>query len=258
MIKIFNILFGFFLLISAVNAQVTYYSNTNLKCDERDFSVSVHLVLDSSGNSNISHSAIDDTLAIVNQYFEPLCWTFGRCKIDSIINYSFDTLDIHRYIKLQEHFNDDHMINLYFVAQGYTTDVCHFANQDGMLEPDRASLVMWRSCTTKDLVHKLGHLFGLLDTWNPSNPELVDGSNCTTAGDLLCSTPGDPFVPYSIIPFTDSECNFNVGVQDANGEYYDPEVGNIMSYYDDCRNGFTLEQYEVMRALYESLDYAPW
>jgi len=31
-----------------------------------------------------------------------------------------------------------------------------------------------------------------------------------------------------------------------------------MSYYGKCRNGFTLEQYEVMRTLYESLDYAPW
>ena len=150
------------------------------------------------------------------------------------------------------------MINLFFVDQAYQTEFCHVANQDGMLEPEEASIVALRDCTVEDIVHKIGHLFGLHDTWNLDEPELVDGSNCTSTGDYLCSTPGDPYQPFSLIPFIDNDCNFNIGIQDANGDYYDPEVGNLMSGYGKCRNGFTLEQYETMKALYESLDYAPW
>ncbi len=246
------------LVFQLADAQVVYYSNTNLECEPRDFSVSVHMVLDSEENPNLTLEEIDNRLAEVSQYFEPLCWTFTACKVDSIRNYSYDTLNMQRYIKLQEHFNDDHMINLYFVGQSIIENFCHIANQDGMLEPDQASAVALRDCSAQDLVHKLCHLFGLHDTWNELETELVDGSNCTTTGDYLCSTPADPYLPGSLTEYVDNNCNFSVGIQDDNGDYFDPEVGNIMSAYHRCRNGLTLEQYETMRALYESLDYAPW
>jgi hypothetical protein len=65
--------------------------------------------------------------------------------------------------------------------------------------------------------------------------ELVNESNCATAGDLLCDTPAD------INPAPSSGCPWNLPTTDTNGDFYTPIVGNIMSYHQ-CKTGFTIEQ----------------
>ncbi|MEM9339389.1 MAG: hypothetical protein AAGA66_11720 [Bacteroidota bacterium] len=102
------------------------------------------------------------------------------------------------------------------------------------------------------IAHEAGHLFSLQHTFGTgdviaagagepfdSTDELVDGSNCATAGDFVCDTPADPY----IYPEGDADpvtyfqnCIFVYDSVDANGHYYDPLPGNIMSYYTaaDC------------------------
>ena len=48
-----------------------------------------------------------------------------------------------------------------------------------------------------------------------------------------------------------NQCEFIFPALDANGEYYQPDVGNIMSAYP-CKCGFTREQYLKMAEVYFS------
>jgi hypothetical protein len=103
--------------------------------------------------------------------------------------------------------------------------------------------------------HEWGHNFGLFHTFQGStemNSELVTrdaGANCTTAGDLLCDTPADPYnrpgATYSIV----NGCPVYTGTAtDTWGATYAPSMDNIMSYYDGCNPLFTVGQYDRIQA----------
>jgi hypothetical protein len=99
--------------------------------------------------------------------------------------------------------------------------------------------------------HELGHSFGLYHTFQGSDStrteELVTrgaGANCTVAGDLLCDTPADPLGRKGATTARVNGCQVYTGtITDPNGEIYNPQMGNIMSYYDGCGPLFTPGQY---------------
>lgn len=101
------------------------------------------------------------------------------------------------------------------------------------------------------LNHELGHNFSLYHTFQGSNatstPELVTrdaGANCTTAGDLLCDTPADPYGRDGATTAIVNGCEVYTGtITDPQGLTYSPQIGNIMSYYDGCNPFFTTGQY---------------
>lgn len=101
------------------------------------------------------------------------------------------------------------------------------------------------------LNHELGHNFGLYHTFQGSNatstPELVTrgaGANCTTAGDFVCDTPADPLNRTGATTSMVNGCLVYTGtITDPNGEPYNPQMGNIMSYYDGCNPQFTAGQH---------------
>lgn len=102
------------------------------------------------------------------------------------------------------------------------------------------------------LEHELGHYFTLFHTHGTTNTgttdELVNGSNCSTAGDRLCDTPADPNLTGKV----NSDCIYTGTAQDANGDFYKPMVSNIMSYAPDhCQNKFTPDQYARIREGFE-------
>ncbi|MEM8909477.1 MAG: M43 family zinc metalloprotease, partial [Bacteroidota bacterium] len=105
-----------------------------------------------------------------------------------------------------------------------------------------------------EIPHEMGHYFGLLDTFEGSGTELVNGSNCETEGDLVCDTPADPYVPGQPIENyvnVDLGCRFINPQTDANGDPYAPLVGNTMSDYpNECDCGFTNGQYLRMANTY--------
>tara|TARA_R110001592_G_scaffold119491_5_gene322650 strand:- start:2429 stop:2758 length:330 start_codon:yes stop_codon:yes gene_type:complete len=109
----------------------------------------------------------------------------------------------------------------------------------------------------------MGHYFGLPHTWagaNAPGSELADGSNCTTAGDQICDTPADPFIEGTEgEDYVDDDCRFIDMQQDANGDYYTPDIGNIMSYYPDrCKCGFSHDQFWVMVNTYLNSNPKMW
>ncbi len=101
------------------------------------------------------------------------------------------------------------------------------------------------------IAHETGHIFTLQHTFGTGDviaagageafdttDELVDGSNCATAGDFVCDTPADPYVypagGAETVNYFDANCVFVYDSVDANGHYYEPLPGNIMSYYESC------------------------
>lgn len=103
------------------------------------------------------------------------------------------------------------------------------------------------------LVHELGHMLGLQHTVTLiGDPELVDGSNCTTAADGICDTPAEPFpIPAGMIDL--ATCTYTGNLVDANGEPYAPMLDNIMAVTYCQPQWFTPQQAERMRYVVDEL-----
>jgi hypothetical protein len=129
----------------------------------------------------------------------------------------------------------------------------------------RRSVVDPENYTT---AHEIGHFFSLVhphlgwdaEPWNPAvhGPvapalapgsglpvEKMDGSNCATAGDMLCDTPPD----YNFAIFWNDGCEYDGDARDPDSLLVDPDESLIMSYFpDDCRAIFSPEQTNLMHA----------
>ena len=99
--------------------------------------------------------------------------------------------------------------------------------------------------------HEIGHYFGLFHTHETfQGTEYVDGTNCASAGDLLCDTPADPQVTAVNV---DSMCVYTGNQNDPKGDPYDPEPRNIMSYARmECRDLFTADQIGRMNFYFDN------
>jgi PKD repeat protein len=103
------------------------------------------------------------------------------------------------------------------------------------------------------LEHELGHYFTLFHTHGTTNTgttdELVSGSNCSSAGDRLCDTPADPNLSGNV----GGDCIYTANLKDVNGDFYKPDVTNIMSYAPDaCVNKMSGDQYLRIRNGFEN------
>jgi hypothetical protein len=110
-------------------------------------------------------------------------------------------------------------------------------------------IVMNNDCTAttynhSTFTHEVGHYFNLYHTHETFlGAECVDGSNCSTAGDLFCDTPADPNLSGNMNP--DFSCLYVGSVSDVcgSGDPYGPATDNIMSYSNSwCRDALTQEQ----------------
>lgn len=110
------------------------------------------------------------------------------------------------------------------------------------------------------IIHELGHFFSLAHPFvgwegpsydtifygNPApdfdpdnNPtELMDGSNCMQAADMICDTPPS----YNFSNAYVSQCVFNESVKDPNGTPVNPDEMNFMDYFIGCSASFTPDQ----------------
>ncbi|MBN8678522.1 MAG: hypothetical protein J0M29_09875 [Chitinophagales bacterium] len=108
-----------------------------------------------------------------------------------------------------------------------------------------------------NLSHELGHYFGLPHTFlDPptqyvhdfAHPVFINGVKytCKQTGDGFCDTPAD----LETLCSANADCIVTCTVPDPLGVAYSPDVTNIMSYYTECANRFSLEQQERMRTMY--------
>ncbi len=264
-------LLHFFIIIAALFVQNTSFGqdlvtkHKPLPCLNKTFTIVAHLVKDSLGNTNVDVNDIQAGIDTLNKNFAPICVSFEICEFNEIDNFQYDTLATPEWDELQVKYHKANRINMFFVSASEDSPICGFATRAGITMTNSGGIVILKSCVTPDsktIPHEMGHYFGLLHTFEGSGDELVDGSNCDTFGDIVCDTPSDPFVVGDdVADYVDvmEGCRFISNKRDANGEFYRPDVGNIMSYYPNaCRCGFTYGQYITMAATCESAADKMW
>ncbi|MEM1323755.1 MAG: M43 family zinc metalloprotease, partial [Bacteroidota bacterium] len=236
-----------------------------LPCLNKSFSIIAHIVQDSLGEVNVDPDDIQAGIDTLNKNFANICVSFEICEFRIIENFQYDTLSNPEWEELQVKYHERNRINMFFVSASDDAPICGFATLAGITQVDQGGIVILKGCISpesKTIPHEMGHYFGLLHTFEGEGAELVDGSNCVTEGDFICDTPADPFVvgdPVSQYVSVEDGCRFISPLQDANGEFYRPDVGNMMSYYpDECRCGFTYEQYIRMAETCESASEKMW
>jgi PKD repeat protein len=211
--------------------------------------VKIHLIARTNGSGRISDQHIIEVMKEVNEYFAPSLiqfFIFGDINhINSDAFYDFRHADEAAIGQLHDVSN---AINMYFantVSIG-SSGVCGYAYFPG--GPNR--ILIANGCADYGVItHELGHYFTLHHTHGRSNSaltdELVNGSNCATAGDEVCDTPADP----NLYGQVNSNCEYTGGQTDANGDPFDPDTGNIMSY-SFCFDRLSEQQYSRMNAAY--------
>jgi Pregnancy-associated plasma protein-A len=227
-----------------ISAQSLHVLSKDLPCLNKNYNVYVHVALDSLRLTNYSPEDITKALELTNKFFSPICMSFTLCKYDTIYNYNFDSLAQRiESAEVTTLFEERNRLNIYIVEELDDPSICGFGGKNIFLK---------KNCGPGTLVHEMGHVFGLMHTFEENGLELVDGSNCDTAGDKICDTPADPYDPElakSIL--YQRGCEFTFMGLDANGQFYQPDMGNIMSYYG-CDCGFTRGQYLRMVETYNN------
>ncbi|MFK7949167.1 MAG: CARDB domain-containing protein [Saprospiraceae bacterium] len=204
----------------------------------------IHVVRTSAGTGGISTTDLTSAFNIVNGYYANANLYFKQCGainyIDNSTYYDFFTSDEANITGAN---NVTNVINIYFfntVTTSAGSSLCGYAYFPGGADV----IVMKNSCAINGstLSHEIGHYFGLYHTHSTSNgTEYVNGTNCSTTGDLLCDTPADPTLGTSNV---NTSCVYTGTATDPLGATYTPDPTNIMSYSrKTCRTYMSPQQY---------------
>lgn len=216
------------------HSQSLHHLNEDLPCLDKHFNLMVHVAVDSTRNPNFNLGLLNSAVQEMNQYFEPICVSFSICEIDTFLNYNFDVRPTRPSLpEVSILHQEGRRLNVYILEELLGDDVCGLGGN--------GTIHLERGCFGA-ITHEMGHVWGLAHTFAGNGEELVNGSNCETAGDGICDTPADPYDPDDKLESWQDGCEFISLIKDANGEFYQPDMGNIMSYYG-CDCGFTNGQY---------------
>ena len=199
----------------------------------------IHIVTDANGATSITVDEILDEIDEANSFLANSFLEITVCDdINYIANNTLYDFDIDDQALLYAN-NQPDIMNLYFVesiAFG-SGNACGYTYLPGNTSQYYDVIVMDNQCTNNPvsttLIHEFGHHFNLIHTHGTSNEpgstdELVNGSNCASAGDRVCDTPADPLINGSNV--SSVNCLYTGNATDALGQFYDPDTSNIMSY----------------------------
>ena len=199
----------------------------------------IHIVTDANGATSITIDEILDEIDEANSFLANSFLEITVCDdVNYIANNTLYDFDIDDQALLYAN-NQPDIMNLYFVesiAFG-SGNACGYTYLPGNSSQYYDVIVMDNQCTNNPvsttLIHEFGHHFNLIHTHGNSNDpgstdELVNGSNCNSAGDRVCDTPADPLINGSNV--SSVNCLYTGDATDATGQFYDPDTSNIMSY----------------------------
>lgn len=210
--------------------------------------VQIHLVRQSGVMAD--SVLIRNEIAAASLFFQGADIAFQTCNPVHIIDTNVPLSD-NQVANLS---NNPRQIDIYFKATLQTQDVCGYASiswgSDQITFIGGNRIFIANACINRyTIAHELGHYLHLNHTHDSTIPELADGSNCATAGDGFCDTPADP----NLKGLVNTSCVYTGTATDANGDPYNPDVQNIMSYgRNECLTRFSTEQLASMKAFYEN------
>lgn len=220
-----------------------YYNQKHFQRVNKTLEITAHILIIGEDTTH-SVADIQRQLLQVNEDFEETGISFSICDVRYFYGHQYDTISFYpptsNYHDIIQKYYERHTINMYFVEA--------IAPAPGVLAGGVAIMPTGEELIKNDdwvfisslwaISHELGHLFGLHHTHERDlfGSELADGSNCDTAGDLLCDTPADPDLSQRVNKeelYIGNE--FNSPPLDASGNRFYPTTVNIMSYSESGR-----------------------
>ena len=233
--------------------------------------IQFHLITRNNGTGGIQVTDLLDQLCLLNQQFGAFDIIFYLADAPNVIAndvvYDNHTLTSGQFTMRQR--RNREALNVWVTNNASPAGGPEIGTVLGYYDPANDWIVIRKnqiSGNNNTLAHEAGHFFSLFHPhlgWDsepysigthgtqvaarsPSgrDTELMDKSNCETAGDMICDT--DPDYNFAL---TWNGCIFNVDVQDPNGDLVNPDETLIMSYFnDECTSKFTETQVEMMVA----------
>ena len=213
-----------------------------------------HVVRETDSTGGLTIVDISFVMNTLNTYYINSNIQFYECaSINYINNSTYFDFDQSQEAAIRAANDVTNVINIYYfnsITSSSGSSLCGYTS----FPPGPDRVMMKNSCAINGstIVHELGHYLSLYHTHGPTNTgtttELVNGSNCSSAGDDLCDTPADPNLSGLV-----SACQYTGTALDANGQSYVPDPTNIMSYSQKvCRTFLSAGQYN--RANYSAIN----
>ncbi len=197
--------------------------------------VHFHIIRRTNQTGGLSTAEVNSVLSIIRNDFSDwqICFAeSGRSYINNDYYYNaFSETKFWQLITVNPHST---AIDIYLLPEG-----ANFGGKAAGI-PGTAMVVEGSLSQTSVVSHEVGHCLGLYHTHsgrgcgdNDNCEENINGSNCSTCGDLVCDTPADP----CLVGLVNGDCEY------TGGGGFDPDVPNIMSYTPPtCMEHFTSGQ----------------
>lgn len=258
MIKFISLIFLVLFTAKICCAQYNENFGSTEECYGKTFSISAWVLTDTTNSiAPIDLSQVLVAIDSLNQKFKSICVDFKLCSFDTLSNHRQDTIEkgLHDE-EIAALYRKKNVINLYFASEIINpspgANPAGYAPLGSTTIPDddnqRDAIFLKKSeFSPSVLLHEIGHYFGLYHTFESvaNGEEFADGSNCATAGDLICDTQADP-------NGTNIGCHLDPQVKDPQTNLmYEPPVCNIMSYYNNqpCNYHFSRGQLDRMLSI---------
>jgi len=218
--------------------------------------IKAHVIRNSNGKGGIEEYELEEAINDLNNSFSGAFLEFFLCNEINYINnstfYNFKSSDEKELVEANY---TSSVINIYFtnrIVNASDEDICGYTYN----KQNYDVIIIQNDCATNNssLAHEVGHYFSLIHTHGADNTnltkELVNGNNCSSTGDEICDTPADPKLSYKNV---NNFCRYIGTEKDANGDLFEPDTENIMSYaFKGCRSHFSNQQLARMYAYYIS------
>ncbi len=230
------ILFG--LILSFQGFAQLHDGTEDLPCMEKTFHIFAHIGSVDGTIPDLYEEEVVDAIDAVSRFFEPICVEIETCELEIMENPNFNEPEAHLFGEMIRLHSRPNRIDLFVVR---LPGGC-YNNFGNILSASEGNIFIDKGCLN-EIAQAFGTFFNLKLTHERSDGvELVDGSNCETAGDGICDTPADPYLIDTLNLNYYRHCEFIYDGVDANGDYYNPDMGNVMSTYAHCWCGFSREQ----------------